>query len=429
MWRLSYRAFRAVSGAGYWLTRHLTRAGVLVAGVLVASAALGIDTTQTVAYKIFGLASGLLAVAAVSARLLRDRFAVERVLPRLVTAGESFTYHVAVTNQAGALRAGLAIHEDLADPRPDYVTFRARLQFPTYRAWKRLIASRAAVEVEAQPVPPLASGGRVEVVMRGEALRRGSQSFAGLTLARAEPLALCNSLFTVESRANLLVLPRRYALPQLALPGSRKYQPGGVALASSVGDSEEFMGLREYRPGDPLQRIHWRSFARAGEPIVKEYQDEFFERHALVLDSFTAAEDTSAFEEAVSIAASFAYTVNTRECLLDLMFVGAHSYCYTAGRGQLSTGGLLEVLAGVQPCRDKPFSVLQDAILARRAALTGCILIFIGWDEARAAFTRRLRALGLPILALAVSAESVRDAPAWLRVLAPGRIQEGLARL
>jgi hypothetical protein len=73
--------------------------------------------------------------------------------------------------------------------------------------------------------------------------------------------------------------------------------------------------------------------------------------------------------------------------------------------------------------------VLQDAILARRAALTGCILIFIGWDEARAAFTRRLRALGLPILALAVSAESVRDAPAWLRVLAPGRIQEGLARL
>jgi len=429
MWRFSHLVFRTVAGIGYWLTRRLTRAGMLVAGVLVASAALGIDTNQTVAYRIFALAAGLLAVAGMSAWLLRERLTAERFLPRLATVGESFTYRVAVTSRADTPRGGVTIHEDLADPRPDYLTFRAQLKFPTYRAWKRLIAARAVVEVGEHPVPLLAPRGTVEVVMRGEALRRGRQNFTGLTLARADPLALCNSLLTVRSSANLLVLPRRYALPQFALPGSRKYQPGGVALAASVGDSEEFMGLREYRPGDPLQRIHWRSFARIGEPIVKEYQDEFFERHALVLDSFTASDDTSAFEEAVSIAASFAYTVNTRECLLDLMFVGAQSYCYTAGRGQLSTGGLLEVLAGVQPCRDKPIRVLQDAILARRAALSGCILILLGWDGARAEFTRRLQALGLPLLALSVSAQPVPAAPAWLHVLTPGRIQEGLARL
>jgi hypothetical protein len=130
-----------------------------------------------------------------------------------------------------------------------------------------------------------------------------------------------------------------------------------------------------------------------------------------------------------SVAASFTYTVNTRECLLDLMFVGAQSYCYTAGRGQLSAGGLLEVLAGVQPCHGKPFRTLQDAVLARRAVLTGCILVLVGWDEARAEFTRRLRALGLPVLALVVTARALTEPPSWVRMLAPGRIQEGLAAL
>ena len=38
---------------------------------------------------------------------------------------------------------------------------------------------------------------------------------------------------------------------------------------------------------------------------------------------------------AVAVAASFSATVDTHECLLDLMFVGRATYCYTAGRGQL----------------------------------------------------------------------------------------------
>jgi uncharacterized protein (DUF58 family) len=55
-----------------------------------------------------------------------------------------------------------------------------------------------------------------------------------------------------------------------------KYQQGGVALASNVGQSDEFVALRDYRQGDPLRHIHWRSWARAGKPVVKEFEDEFF---------------------------------------------------------------------------------------------------------------------------------------------------------
>jgi len=86
----------------------------------------------------------------------------------------------------------------------------------------------------------------------------------------------------------------------------------GVALASNVGQSEEFVSLRDYRRGDPLRHIHWRSWAKAGKPVVKEFEDEFFVRHALVLDTFIDDPHSELFEEAVSVAASFASTVLTQ---------------------------------------------------------------------------------------------------------------------
>jgi uncharacterized protein (DUF58 family) len=178
-----------------------------------------------------------------------------------------------------------------------------------------------------------------------------------------------------------------------------------------------------------LQHIHWKSFARAAKPIVKEFQNEYFERHALVLDTFPAGQDERAFEEAVSIAASFAYTIDTRESLLDLMFIGAQAYTHTAGRGQLHAGNLLEILAGVQACRDKPFSVLSDAVIARRHSLTGCICVLVGWDAERAAFVRRLHSHGIESRVIAVSASPVPARPEWLLVVEPGKVQAGLARL
>ena len=48
----------------------------------------------------------------------------------------------------------------------------------------------------------------------------------------------------------------------------------------------------------------------------------------------------------MAVAASFVYTIDTRECLLDLLFVGERVHSYTAGRGQMSSAHLLEVLAG-----------------------------------------------------------------------------------
>ena len=112
-------------------------------------------------------------------------------------------------------------------------------------------------------------------------LRRGVLRLTGTTVAYPEPFGLFRAVTKLPGPRSVLILPKRHPMPVFELPGNMKYQSGGVSLASSVGESEEFVALREYRPGDPLRRMHWKRFAKLGKPIVKEYQDEFFVRHAL----------------------------------------------------------------------------------------------------------------------------------------------------
>jgi uncharacterized protein (DUF58 family) len=333
--------------------------------------------------------------------------------------------------------------EDLADPRPSFEEFvvlqraeeRRMRSFAFARQGSSWSFERARLSegALASIEPGRTAEARIDLVP----LKRGHIRFRGLTVARPDPLGLVKSFARVPLPESLLVLPRRYALPPIALPGTMKYQPGGVALASSVGQSEEFVSLRDYRQGDPLRRIHWRSWARAGRPIVKEFQDEFFVRHALVLDTFSSHPDNALFEEAVSVAASFACTLQTQESLLDLLFAGTQAYCFTSGRGLAHADQMLEVLAAVQVCADQSFDTLEALVLNHIRAVSGCVLVLLSWDEPRQRLVGQLRALGVPLLVLVLREPAagpldpgpLRDEPQALRLLELGTIAEGLARL
>ncbi len=429
MWRLAWRIFRGLGAIQHRVRRHFTPAGIFVISAATLAAVFGVDTNQSLAYKIFTLLAALLAVAWLAGRAARGRFEVRRELPRAVAAGESFTYRVRLRNAGSRAVAGATLLENTGDPRPSFEVFRAEARAPIYREWWQVLEAHRVASIGAVPVPAVDPGEEVELRVTARTFRRGRLHFADATVALPDPLGLVWRGHRVEAQGQVLVLPRRYKVPLLDLPGTRRYQPGGVSQSSSVGDSGEFIGLRDYRPGDPMQRIHWKSFARRGEPVVREYQDEFFERHALVLDTFCARGEEEAFEEAVAVAASLAETIDTRECLLDLMFVGAQAYTFTAGRGQMQAEGLLGVLAGVAPCRQHPFGVLRDAVRARRAAMSGALAILLAWDEPRRAFVEELRSLGLTLRVIVVSGSPVADAPPWVKVLVPGRIAEGLATL
>jgi len=439
--RLLYRWFSSFSAFQYRLDRRFTRAGSLALSVLGAAAVIGLDTNRTVGYQVLTLVLALLLISAASSLVFRGRFAARRVLPRFASVGVPLTYRVAIGNQTSRRQEGLVLLEELADPRPSFEEFTTarepgeerRNWFDRkvgYPRWAWLVSQKRGAIVPPRPLPPLAPSVETDVTVEVTPLRRGHVRFTGLTIARPDPLGLMHALKSIRLPQSLLVLPRRYPMAQIQLGGFRKYQPGGVALASSVGDSEEFMALRDYRAGDPMRRIHWRTWARVGRPVVREYQDEFFVRHALVLDTFAAPDDHLVFEEAISVAASIAVSVETQESLLDLMFVGPETYCFTAGRGVGNTDRLLEVLACVSASHDKPFRALHRAVIERHDALSSCVCVLLAWDEPRQELVRHLEALGSPTRVFVVGRRGALDGlPPHVHRLEVGRIGEGLARL
>jgi uncharacterized protein (DUF58 family) len=408
MMRLSYRLYLLATTASYRLPRRLTKAGLLAATGMILTGAIGSDVDQSMAFESFALLFCLLLVALCWAPFFRGQFAAERVLPRLATVDQPFRYRIQVRNKSARCYRDLEVLDDLADPRPS-VDECVRLMHPVQRmrAFRLSRAAHAPLDfrqARAKPaeLAPMAARSTAQADIELLPIRRGPLRFTGVTVARRDPLGLVRSFVRVPLPGTVLVLPKRYPIPALALPGARNYQLGGVALASSVGESEEFSALRDYRPGDPFRRIHWRSWARAGRPIVKEYQDEFFVRHGLVLDTFVDQAEAESFEEAVSVAASFACTLETQESLLDLLFVGCQAFCFTSGRGLGESAQVLEILASVRPTPNQRLHTLHELVLRHTTGLSGCICVLLDWDTAREEMVRQLRAHGLPVLVLIV---------------------------
>jgi uncharacterized protein (DUF58 family) len=96
----------------------------------------------------------------------------------------------------------------------------------------------------------------------------------------------------------------------------------GDAIADRLGRRGEFFGLRESRVGDDRRDVHWKSSARTGRLLVREYEDELARRVVIAVDNalpkdvreavadnhVTPAMDAQvgAVERAVAVAASLA---------------------------------------------------------------------------------------------------------------------------
>ena len=438
-----YRVHRLVLGLRHWCLSRFTPAGLAVLCALVAASVLGPDTDNNVAYQALALLLGLIVVATACLWTFRGAFSAQRLLPRFGTAGCLLTYTVRVKNLTAKNQAGLTLIEELADSRPSFREWRVahaaeRKHLRSFRYSSRQLSNPfKVVTVKEVAVPTVTPQEEAEVRLQLTPLRRGTLQFKAVRLARPDPLGLVRAFAKVPLQQSTIILPRRYPLPPLSFPGTLKYQDGGVALASNVGQSEEFVALRDYRHGDPLRHIHWRTWAKAGKPVVKEFEDEFFVRHALVLDTFTTDPNSEMFEEAVSVAASFACAIQTQESLLDLLFVGPQSFRFTAGRGLAHTEQMLGILAAVRPCENQSFGALEHLVLNPITAVSGCLCVFLAWDKPRREFVEKIKRLNIPLLVLvltepggaALKPGPMSDDPGKFRVLELGRIEQDLAQL
>lgn len=443
-----YRNYRFSSSVKLSLQRRFTPAGGLVIAAMFVAAGIGVDTSQAMAYQGFTLLLCLLLLSFIWSLFSKVRLTGRRFMPRVGTAGQPLHYTVVVSNPGDRLQDSIGVAEDTGDPRPTFVEFANTPEpgekrrnpfdrfFRFYR-WMWLVSLKQVARSIPAKIPAVPPGKQVEVAMQLVPHRRGRLSIQGLIFTVPDPFGLCRSHVRFPAPEKILILPRRYIVPNLDLGGTMQYHPGGVSLASSSGQSEEFMSVREYRRGDPLRHVHWKSTSKTGKLIVKEFQNEFFVRHALILDTFLEKNEEAVFEEAVSIAASFACALNTQESLLDLLFVGAQAYSFPAGQGVSQVDHMLEILAGVQPATEQKFSNLEALVLRQIALVSGCVCVFLKWDDERRALVEKMSAMAVPVVVLVLKSKGQPnpdfgpDLPpnARIHLLEQGKIQEGLTLL
>jgi uncharacterized protein (DUF58 family) len=224
--------------------------------------------------------------------------------------------------------------------------------------------------------------------------RRGIYTIKGFRIESSFPLGLLRGYSNSWKSSQILVFPTFHRLARIDLPTGKRYQPGGVALSSKLGESMEFIGNRDYRDGDNVRDIDWKATARLTRPIVREYREEYFYRVGVIQDTFVgkdSVEREDDFERAISICAAVSDYMAREEYIVDLFAAGPNLYHLTAGRSLAFQDQILDILACLEPAKSEPFEIIEPELLESLSQLTTVICVMLDWDDVRRAFVDRIR--------------------------------------
>jgi uncharacterized protein (DUF58 family) len=245
---------------------------------------------------------------------------------------------------------------------------------------------------------------------------RGRYPIGPLVIRLTDPFGLCELTRSFPSIDRLTVIPQVVGLPTVRLAG--EYAGTGDSRARSVAvHGEDDAATREYRRGDDLRRVHWRSTARTGELMVRREEQPWESRATVVLDTRVFAHrgegPTASFEWAVSAAASIA--VHLRQAGYKLRMVTGSGVDIDAGEigGE---GVLLDTLADVKLAQNGDISILVEQV--RRRSDGGLIVgIFGSLSTPEAELLAGLRGNGATCIGFAI------DSSTWV-TMGPGERQE-----
>ncbi|MDX2137924.1 MAG: DUF58 domain-containing protein [Chloroflexota bacterium] len=231
--------------------------------------------------------------------------------------------------------------------------------------------------------------------------RRGVHTFASLPIVSRTPFGVFARRGTIDAPASLLVYPEVHSLRRLALL-DRQLAPQMPRAVAGFG--YEVIGARPYRSGDSPRHVHWRSTARTGQLISKEFADEAQPGLTLVLDVFaypyaqTKSKHTP-FEMAIKIAASIGDYARKRGYPLYLM---VDDSTLPAPGGAVEWTMLLEYLAKVQPQGTRPLS----QVISPRSTQTYVAVVLPYPDTNVVSALSALRAGGTQVLAVVIDPET-----------------------
>lgn len=405
-----YYLYRVTSSTSEIIFSRITPLGILIILLIPVTLIVFITYYKLATLYLLSLLIGILAFAAVTVLFRSAKLQITRNLPEMASVGQELTYTIKCENKRSRKINNALIHDLPLDPKPTRKEFihskepqeHLRNSFDrtfAYYRWLWLCKKKIKFQSKPKLITLKAESKNKLLHMTCTPTQRGRLEFSNTKLYLPDPLYILQKRIRVKSPADsLIVLPKRYKLPELLLEGAARDHLGGLSYSYMTGVSDEFRGLRTYRPGDPLKHIDWSAWARTGKPIVREYENIHFPRYGLVLDTNGAYQSIENFEEAISIAASFARVVDTQECLLDLIFLNKGPQTITIGKGVAPTENLLEHLATLEIEIQPDWDSLSQQVLKHSASFSVCVVIFTELSEERKKLIKNWKKLGLNLL-------------------------------
>jgi uncharacterized protein (DUF58 family) len=250
--------------------------------------------------------------------------------------------------------------------------------------------------------------------LRSVCTRRGRFSLGPVWVTSGDPFGLFRVSRKLTDGTSVVVYPRTVALPRFGrVPGEL---PGGSLQGVRVQFSTpNVSSVREYRPGDAFNRIHWPTTARTTRMMVREFELDPTADVWIVLDLnvdvHTGSGLESTEEYAVTAAASLA-----RHLLDQGRAVGLVSQTATlpADRGPRQLERILEVLALVRASSPLTLSALLSAETSRFARSSTLVIVTASTNEAWARFCQALGGRGVHTNAVLIEAATFGTAASTL---------------
>lgn len=286
-----------------------------------------------------------------SVRGLNARFAFSRTRLR---EGEEVTVRMSVSNKALWAVSGLGVR------------FGAGTAPGRMEAAVAFVAGRATAESRWTFAPR----------------QRGEYPGAAPRLTCGFPFGLWHASRPIVVDAPLLVWPRTFPVSPVPLTAGERSTDGAV-FRNKAGTTGDLLGVRPYRRGDSLRRIHWPQTARHGRLVVCELQSPAHPLVQVVLDTEPAAHTgdgaESSREWAIRVAASFMEGWLQDGAQVEAI-VGGTVFPGRAGAAQIPV--LLDALARLGPEQGPGLAALAE--LAAWKRYDGGLRVVITTDRALA---------------------------------------------
>jgi len=244
----------------------------------------------------------------------------------------------------------------VGDPLTLELEFKNDSRFPALQLRGDETCPTAPRADRAQPffIPTIPPRSTVTLTYATTCAYRGWFDFPPMPIGTRAPFGFFAARRDLPTPTGLLVFPEYRELDRLALFDR---QPAPQNVFARLGVGGEFVGVREYRPGDSRRHVHWRSTARAGQLIVKEFAEETQPGLTLALDlrasALVGAGDDNSLELALKLAATLARYAERRGLPVS---VASNSRQWPAPPGPLTWWGLMNYLARVQAGGEDSFS-------------------------------------------------------------------------